>query len=349
MKKETKNSKNQEEALDKIDIAPAPADGVNAETPKKTAEEKEGKVGLLLKEVRMKQGKTIPEIAQELCIRKIYLIAIEESDYNNIPEYPYGIGFIRSYADYLGLDGVNIVQMYKEEAEANLRKNNPYFVIEPQVEATVPSKKYLMISLLAVIAIYFAWSMYNRMNDDSPVDEEVVEETINSENGNSGETPADYPLKVEDFSTTVETTATVENLPVVDAVNAENNNPQVVVKEGNFVAEPAAKVEPAQAVVPSIDVKPAKEVAASVSADKGLVLKIKKDTWVEVKNDQKLYLSKVLVAGDSYAIPSDKNLRLSVGKSEGIDVTLDGKVIYNIAPTKKMNISIDEILAQANH
>lgn len=347
MKNETKNSQTNKEKLEKkaeeaiIETkAEAPAKKATAEKAEKAAKEtpaeKEGKVGLLLKEVRMKQGKTLPEIAQELCIRKVYLSAIEESDYNNIPEYPYGIGFIRSYADYLGLDGVNIVRMYKDEAEADIRKKNSYFVIEPQVEATVPGKKYLMISLLALIGIYFAWSAYNRMNNQ-PEDERIVSENV-IETENGSDENIDFPLKVENYSTSSENaTAEDENLPVVDATHAEENNPQVVVKETNFV-EPEAKKEEAAVAEP-----------APVKSEKGLVVKVKTETWVEVKNENKLYLSKVLNPGDSYILPNDTNLKLSVGKSDGVEVLYNGKPAYTISPNKKMNISVDDILAAANH
>lgn len=355
VKKETKNSQGLKEKLEKkveepvveikdtakVEEASKPV----AEVKTPAVDDKEGKVGLLLKEVRLKQGKSLPEISQELCIRKVYLAAIEDSDYDNIPEYPYGIGFIRSYADYLGLDGVNIVQMYKEEAEANFRKNNPYFVIEPQVEATVPSKKYLIISLLAVIAVYFAWSAYNHFNnmeeDNIPAAEAMVE-TDSSEDGN-----VNFPLKVEDYSTSSESNEAAapveEALPVVDATNAEENNPQVVVKETSF-KEPAKTAEPAAAPVaePAAETKPAK-------SEKGLSLSVKKDTWVEVKNDSKLYLSKVLMPGDTYVLPNDTNLKLSVGKSDGVEVLYNGKQVYTISPNKKMNISVDDILAAANH
>lgn len=347
MKNETKNSQASKEKLEKkaeeavVETkAESPAKKASAEKVEKAVKEapaeKEGKVGLLLKEVRIKQGKTLPEISQELCIRKVYLTAIEESDYDNIPEYPYGIGFIRSYADYLGLDGVNIVQMYKEEAEAAVRKNSSYFVIEPQVEATVPSKKYLMISLLALIGVYFAWSAYNRMNSQSG-ESPVVSETIAEvENGNDEN--VDFPLKVENYSTVSETAAAAEeNLPVVDATNAEDNNPQVVVKETNFV-EPENKKEETPAAEPV----PAK-------TEKGLVVRVKNETWVEVKNDNKLYISKVLNPGDSYTLPNDTNLKLSVGKSEGVEVLYNGKPAYTVSPNKKMNISVDDILAAANH
>lgn len=349
VKKETKNSKTQEEAEVKAAKAetpasePAVAPEAKPAPVKSAADDKEGKVGLLLKEVRLKKGKELPEIAQELCIRRVYLAAIEDSDYNNIPEYPYGIGFIRSYADYLGLDGAKIVQMYKDEAEADLRKNNPYFVIEPQVEATVPSKKYLMISLIAVFAIYFAWTMYNRMSESSD-EEPAIEETLAVENDGTDDSAADFPLKVEDFSTTTESSdAAPEALPVVDAADAEDNNPQVTVKEESFVpAGTAPKTENPAPVETSAPVKAEKE-------DQGLVIKVKKETWIEVKNAQKLYISKVLQAGDSYKLPDDKDLKLSVGRADGVDVTLNGKTVYNVSPSKKMNLSVDEILAQAKH
>ena len=117
------------------------------------------KVGSLLKEMRQQKGLRLPDVAKKLCIRRIYLEAIEESDYKEIPPVPYGIGFIRSYAEYLGLNGSNIVELYKEET--NINPDKDIYMLEPQSEANVPGRKYLIISLLAVILVYVAWYMYN--------------------------------------------------------------------------------------------------------------------------------------------------------------------------------------------
>lgn len=356
MTKETKKAKEETKA-EALDVKSMP-EAVS------TTDEKvgEGKVGLLLKEMRNKQGKTFSEISQELCIRKSYLEAIENSDYNNIPEYPYGIGFIRSYADYLGLDGNNIVKMYKEEAEADFRKNHPYFVMEPQVEATVPNRKYLLISLIALIAVYAAWSAYNQFML-MPAEEPATEETIVVDDAN-----VDFPLKVEDYSTNVEAQpveennaeeeqkAEKENLPVVDVSSPENAQ-QVVVTEKSFVepegekttktedkkAEVEKKVEPTQPqeqtpAEPKKTVKPVKS---------GLMVKVLKETWIEVRNDKTLYISKVLQAGDTYTLPKAENLRLSVGKADGVEIMYDGKKAYEVSPNKKMNISVDEIISGA--
>ncbi len=332
MKKEAK--KTLAETEEKIEV--------EASVAEQTVKESEvaqttGKIGRLLKEARLSQGRTLAEISQVLCIRKVYLEAIEESNYNEIPEFPYGVGFIRSYAGYLGMDGNEIVQLYKDEAESNLRKDNDYFVMEPQVEATVPSKKYLMISLLALAAVYFAWVSFN--NKDTDMEEEVaqVEETLSETDSKEG----DFPLKVEDFST-VEQNG--EEIPVVDVAGSSDNAEQITVTNESFVAEPQANVEPEKNVETSSD-----STTTSVDAQKSgkIVLKIKKQVWVQVKNDKKLYLSKELKAGDVYTLPEDDNLKLSVGIANGVDITDGEKVIYTVSPNKKMDISVEDIKAGA--
>ncbi len=357
MSKETKKVKEEAKA-EASDVKSMPASVTTAE--KKAEKAEEGKVGLLLKEMRNKQGKTFAEISQDLCIRKSYLEAIENSDYNNIPEYPYGIGFIRSYADYLGLDGNNIVKMYKDEAEADFRKNHPYFVMEPQVEATVPNRKYLLISLIALIAVYAAWSAYNQFIL-TPAEEAPAEETIVVDDAN-----VDFPLKVEDYSTNVETQATEENasedakeaekesLPIVDVTSAENTQ-QVTMTDKSFV-EPAAEkttqaesktIENAKNAEETQEQSVVEQEKAAKPAKSGVTVNVLKETWIEVKNEKTLYISKVLQAGDSYTLPKASNLKLSVGKADGVEIMYNGKKAYEIAPNKKMNISVDEIIAGA--
>lgn len=108
----------------------------------------------------LKKGLKIADASRDLCIRASYLEAIEAGNYEEIPEPPYGIGFIRSYADYLGLNSARMVQLFKEETDA-ASKNSDYYVMEPQTEVTAPNKKYLLISLAAVFAVYLGWFMFN--------------------------------------------------------------------------------------------------------------------------------------------------------------------------------------------
>lgn len=314
---------------------------------KASAASVEGKVGGMLRDSRLKKGYKISDAAKDLCIRQSYLEAIEASNYDEIPEFPYGVGFIRSYADYLGLNSARIVQLYKEETDAASRNEN-YFVLEPQTEASVPNKKYLMISLAALIAIYFGWFLFNEQQDETATQEvNAVEDVTGNEEPNAAE--MEYPLQVEDFVPAEDVVApgveSSENMVVIDTTKqAGDNNGQVTVNEGSFVEETVSTpVTETKTETPA-----KKEEKKVVISDKGIVIKVKKETWIEVKDDKKLYLSKVLNEGDTYTVPEGKGMILSVGKYEGVDVFVNGKQTDVVKPNKKMNISLDKYL-EANH
>ena len=86
-------------------------------------------VGELLRNARLKKGMTLSDVSADLCIRKSYLNAIENMDFANMPPMPFGIGFVRSYADYIGLNGDRIVSSYRQallpvqENKANNEEN----------------------------------------------------------------------------------------------------------------------------------------------------------------------------------------------------------------------------------
>lgn len=314
---------------------------------KEKMSENEGKVGGMLHDARLKKGLKIADIAKELYIRPAYLEAIESSNYDEIPEPPYGIGFIRSYAEFLGLNSSRIVQLFKEETDANSKADDVY-VLEPQAEATVPNKKYLLVSLGAIAALYLAWFAYNE-SQNIDVEQNAEEAVVTDISA-----PVDdFPLQVEDFATVDETVpaAGTEQITVIDTTAAPvSATPQVVVNEGNFV-EPAPAAEPAQTVVaePVVvqDAKADKTVGDSKSGAR-IVLKVNKETWIEVKDKDKLWISKVLQPGDTYKIPAGSGKILSVGRYDGIEVLVDGKVMPVVTASKKTGIELDKYL-EANH
>ena len=94
---------------------------------------------------------------------------------------------------------------------------------------------------------------------------------------------------------------------------------------------------------------PAEVFAKPADGKSNIVIHIKKETWIEVKNNQKLYLSKVLPAGTIYALPEAEGLIFSAGRVEGVDVYVAGKLVNIIKPNKKTNIDLDEVLKTITH
>lgn len=277
------------------------------------------KVGSLLKEMRLQKGLRISDVSKKLCIRKIYLEAIEESNYEEIPAFPYGVGFIRSYAEFLGLNSSNIVELYKEETNSNPNKN--IYVLEPQSEANVPNRKYLIISLVGILLVCVLWQLYNSSAEEAYVEEEkVVEEAAEQK-----------PIVVEEY-------AVVEDANTSEASNEEKpsdakQEDQIIIKEESFVEQPKVVEE---AVKETIDAP-------------RVVIKVKEETWIEVKDQKKLYISKVLQPGAEYIVPEDgKGMILSIGKVDGAEVYIDGKLTKVARINKKTNIPLDLFLA-TNH
>jgi cytoskeleton protein RodZ len=68
-------------------------------------------IGNSLREARLRQGLEFPEIEHATKVRSKYLRALEDEEFDTLPAQTYIKGFLRTYAEYLGLDG----QLYVDE------------------------------------------------------------------------------------------------------------------------------------------------------------------------------------------------------------------------------------------
>jgi hypothetical protein len=68
-------------------------------------------IGNSLREARLRQGLDFPDVERGTKIRPKYLRALEDEQFEVLPAQTYVKGFLRSYAEYLGLDG----QLYVDE------------------------------------------------------------------------------------------------------------------------------------------------------------------------------------------------------------------------------------------
>ncbi len=380
VKKENKEVKKTKKSREEIDSSVNESAAAVSETPENDSDKtlnNDGRIGTMLRETRLKRGEELEDIARILRIRKIYLEAIENSNYAEIPEAPYGQGFVRSYAEYLGLNAVRMSQLFKEETEAG-RQNDTMYVLEPQAEADIPGRKYILVSLLALALIYAAWLFYTSAGNDDTSVEAPVSEAAEEVSSSSD----DYPLKIEDFnnvsasgseSDSSETenkaetdvpSAEPEALPVIEIdSSAQTNSPQVHVSEGSF--EEASVPSPAQSeAVPADKVaepsQPAETPAADnnaepqpspteIDTDAKVLIKVKKEAWIEAKNADKLYISKVVDKGFTYRVPDEPGMIISIGRYDAADVYVNGKLTPVFTAGKKTGIKVDSLLEAANH
>ena len=87
-------------------------------------------IGNSLREARSRREVGLPQAEQATKIRVKYLRALEDERFEQLPSDTYVKGFLRTYADYLGLDGQLYVDEYTsryvtgEDFEARPRRSS---------------------------------------------------------------------------------------------------------------------------------------------------------------------------------------------------------------------------------
>lgn len=151
-------------------------------------------VSELLKTTRERAGQELQVISQVLRIRYIYLEAIEGGRYDELPGKTYVVGFVRAYAEHLGLDSDEVVKRFKQEVDG-LEGRSELMFPSPVTEQSVPGGAIIMIGLVVLAAAYGGW--YFLSSQDRSVAELVPdlpakfsEMMDRVKNGQKEETPA---------------------------------------------------------------------------------------------------------------------------------------------------------------
>jgi cytoskeleton protein RodZ len=115
-----------------------------------------GGVGALLRRRREEIQQDVDDVSRQLRIRSAYIRAIEEGRFHELPGNAYAIGFVRAYADYLGLNGGSVVSDYRDELARRSRQNELVWPTEGS-ESRFPGGAILGVCLLLGLAIYGGW------------------------------------------------------------------------------------------------------------------------------------------------------------------------------------------------
>lgn len=109
-------------------------------------------IGETLRERRMALKIDVHEVEEETKIRAKYLRALENEEYNLLPGNAYVKSFLRTYADYLGLDSRALVDAYRAQGERG--DDDPItFAAGPTTSPTNRRRWLLVLAVIAVIAL----------------------------------------------------------------------------------------------------------------------------------------------------------------------------------------------------
>jgi hypothetical protein len=112
-------------------------------------------IGNSLREARERQGLGYPEIELATKIRAKYIRALEEEDFTAIPGDAYIRGFLRTYADYLGLDGDVYVDEYASRFITSWRDELPPKPERPRIRTRgrPVDRRVVLIAFAGIVVV----------------------------------------------------------------------------------------------------------------------------------------------------------------------------------------------------
>ncbi len=120
-------------------------------------------VGEALRRTRIHYRQTLEDIEAALRIRSSQIDAIERGDIKQLPGRVYAIGFVRNYAEYLGLDGAKVVQLFKAQYMDNPANDSLSFPV-PASETKTPPFWLFTLSMILACAFFIAIYSINRID-----------------------------------------------------------------------------------------------------------------------------------------------------------------------------------------
>jgi cytoskeleton protein RodZ len=228
-------------------------------------------VGALLRASRQRVGEELRDVASMLRIRYPYLEAIEEGRYSSLPGQTYAIGFVRAYAEHLGLDSEEVVRRYKAEIASRGARNDLHFPT-PMGETGIPGGAIVFVGLVVAVLVYGGW--YLSTAEDgflsdlvSPLPERLAALVSSDSAGDKAAAKPETPAKMEaPAKTEPAAAAPVEIKPAETATAPASTGPAPSEPAKVESEKKEAEVSPAPAPEKTPQSSPTPSTAADTSS-----------------------------------------------------------------------------------
>ena len=269
-------------------------------------------VGQDLRAARLRRGDDLASVSRALKIRKDHLEALEEDRFEQLPGRAYAIGFVRSYADYLGIDPVQSVERFKQEIAGRGSDALPAASL-PSVEED-RQLPHGWIIIAAVVVLLVGYGVYRlAVSADSLVNQPIAAVPTQLAPApvvakKASPAPVQQPAQ-----------ATPPGQVATTTPPADSTNPLALM--------PGQQPEAAAPL-------PAGQVYGAGNKNARVVLRIKQATRVLVEGpDGKVFINRTLQPGDTYNVPLVEGVTLTAQNGSAVELDLDGQAMGTASRT----------------
>lgn len=286
---------------------------------------------------------SIADVEIAIRVRDRYLELIEEGDYHNLRDDIYTKGYIKSYAEFLGLDPKPILELYKQERRATkvVKKpdhgtkptmglkpiNSPRFIITP--------KTFLVLATLVLFMLvtgYIVWqvgvlSLPPKLTVNSSPQEVSVSSVYISGRVDGG---ADLSINDSPILTSPDGSFREKILlsdgPNQIKITAKNKLGKSVTIDKTIVAK-LSKPPIATNNAPSTNSQPTTPPSPKFDGVKLTVKATKTATWLIVEADGKEIFRGTMLAGTGQDFSAAGTIKLTVGNAGATQLILTNTVM----------------------
>ncbi len=277
------------------------------------------RVGSELRAARQRLGWALPDVANGLRIRLVYLEAIEEGRLSALPGNAYAVGFVRTYATSLGLDPDEVARRFRAESQ-DVNKKTELTFPAPVPTRGVPAGAVVLLGLLIAGGAYVGWLRYTG-NDDTHVAQ-----------------PATPPP---------DRLAALAPAPQAQSPQVASILPSSPLQTQSAPAVATPVPVPIPTPVP-VAIAPPAPVQPPAMFNTRLVLHAKSGGWVQVRERQgQVLLNRVLRAGETWPVPMKPQLLLTTSNAAAIELLVDGVAAPPIGTGFKKDVSLDPDIVKA--
>ena len=265
--------------------------------------------GANFRKARETAGLPLEKIAAETRISTRFLTAIENEAFQLLPGGIFNRGFIRAYAEYLGLDSDQAVADYDRIASAAVQETIDVTRDVDQPSSRTPEWNLYIVAaaiLLVLVAAYYF---------------------VTRKSATTGQAP---PSAVA--------ATTQETLERRDAPVPLAGDPSPQTPEETLVAAPPPAAPTPSPVSPAPSLPPEPRTSPTPSGQTALAvdLAVIDATWVKVTTDGTVAVSEILQAGDARRFSASQSIDVTIGNAAGVTMRVNGRDLGSLGASGRV-------------
>ncbi len=250
-------------------------------------------LGEWLRQTREQQGISLAQAAVETRILQQWLIALEEGAFERLPNSVVTRGFLRNYAQYLGLSADELLELYRQERGISdpIRVVSTSNSIRPNFYVLPNFLGVFFVTIALVGLMYVVLSAFGRIGSRSDIDQTHIAAGITG-------------------TTTTTTLAPSDGDPVGMVVNEPEATPTSL----PTIAAPTPTPMPSPSPTPLAPIV----IEVSIEPDAG-------ESWLRVLTDGSIAYEQTMRGGEREVFLANREVFIRAGNPAVVQVNVNGR------------------------